>query len=288
VTVELVNAKSKGTLFRLTSCSTNFFSVYIKLNCLYYLWWVNATLIHNLEKKAARESTFDSKHKFGMEEELITMDVANTELNPEELGEVDELYVKANSYQLLLYLTQLERRIVGSSRVMPSDLKRMLTHIHKQVGTKFDLDCQFKAIGGFLILRAINPSLLAPFSYGITSEKPSQSAQKELTNVSRILQNLANETAPSEKNAFLAPFDDFVQQEIPKIRDFYKEVTGPEAQNITSNSVLSVPNEVEQDCLATVWNFIYNNKQKIQEGDEDGEYKELFEKIDKPIKKKEK
>lgn len=129
VTLELVAAKSKGTLFRLNSCATAFFSTYIQLNCLYYLWWVNATLIHTLNNKAIDEeegrikSTKNFEHT--MEEEMINLDVATTELDPQNLGEVDELYLRANSYQLLLYLTQLERRIVSSTKIMPPHLKRL-------------------------------------------------------------------------------------------------------------------------------------------------------------------
>ena len=162
----------------------------------------------------------------------------------------------------------------------------MLRHIYKQVGTKFDIDAQFKSVGGFLILRQLNPALINPVHYAMTTEPPSKSVKKELTNISRILQNLANETAPSDKNPFLAPFDEFVEQEIPKIRDFYRDIVGPEVGNVQSKSVLQVPQDVEQDQLAVVWNFLYNNKEAIQKSDEDEEFKELFQKIDKPINKK--
>lgn len=162
----------------------------------------------------------------------------------------------------------------------------MLGHVYKQVGTKFDLEAQYKAIGGFLVLRAINPSLLNPFTFGIASEEPKPSAKKELTNVSRILQNLANETSPSAKNKFLAPFDDFVEQEIPKMRELYDEIVTRDVQAIENPSVLEVPQDVEQDSLAAIWNYIYLNKKEIENGDEDGEFKELFAKIDKEIKKK--
>jgi hypothetical protein len=113
-------------LFRLNSCATTFFSSFIQLNCLYYLWWVNATLIHTLNQKAGNEENMKNSKAFdkNMDEEMINMDVATTELDPQNLGEVDELYVRANSYQLLLYLTQLERRIVSSVRIMPPSLKR--------------------------------------------------------------------------------------------------------------------------------------------------------------------
>ena len=265
----------------------------IKLNCLFFLWWVNSTLLHELNQKAGKreieiESTNKSKFttEKDFEEEGIHMDNATTELNPKELGEVDELYVKANTYQLLLYLTQLERRIVSSAAVMPSDLKRMMRHVYKQVGTKFDVDSQFKSIGGFLILRALNPALCNPVPYAMTTEPPKESVKKELTNISRILQNLANETAPSDKKPFLAPFDGFVEQEIPKLRDFYRVVVGPEPSIVASQSVLEVPHEVEMDHLAIVWNFLYQNKEALIKADEDGEYKELFGKIAKLLDKK--
>jgi hypothetical protein len=113
-------------------------------------------------------------------------------------------------------------------------------------------------------------------------------AHKELTNISRILQNLANETAPSQKNQYLAPFDEFVQQEILKIRNFYNGLINPETKQIDSQSALVVPPEVEQDSLASVWNLIHKFKTELEKVDEDGQFKELFNKIDRPINKKEK
>jgi hypothetical protein len=288
VVFEMVNAKSKGTLFRQTSLSSNLFTVYCKLNCLNYIWWITQKTKKGdqIEKKSEKfSSSKDIIELEQMEEEQIEMEFATTELNPSNLGEVDELYVKANSYQLLLYLTQLERKIITSINKMPSDLKRMLKHIYRQVGTKFDQNSQYKAIGSFLILRGINPALVTPSYYGLVSEPPTQSAQKELINVSRIFQNLANETNPSDKNSFLKPFDEFVQQEIPKLREFYEAIINNQ-QQVASASVLKVPEDIEQDQLAIVWNHIYYNKDALIQADEDQEYKPLFDKIEKPIEKK--
>ena len=162
----------------------------------------------------------------------------------------------------------------------------MMRHVYKQVGTKFDSDAQLKAIGGFLILRSINPSLSIPKKFGVTTENINDSGLKELTNISRILQNLANETAPSVKNQYLAPFDDFVQQEILKVRNFYNNIITPEPKPVDSQSHLQVPHDVEQDSLAAVWNLIYDHKTELEKADEDGQFKELFKKIDRPITKK--
>ena len=168
---------------------------------------------------------------------------------------------------------------------MPTDLKRMLKHIYKSVGTKFDSDEQFKSIGAFLILRAINPSLVSPAVYALTNEPPKKSAQKDLMNISRILQNLANETSPSEKQPFLSAFDDFVETETTQMREFYKNIINFEGKVVESSSVLEVPNDVEMDYLAYLWNFLHQHKTQIQKGDVDGEFKNLFERIDAPIKK---
>jgi hypothetical protein len=131
VSIEMVAAKSKGTLFRLNSCSTTFFTTFIKLNCLHYLWWVNAILIHEITLKTGRLDKKASRISNDDDEEMIVME-STTDVNLEQGGDIDELFIKANSYQLLLYLTQLERRIVTSDVVMPSDMRRMLRHIYKQ------------------------------------------------------------------------------------------------------------------------------------------------------------
>ena len=132
----------------------------------------------------------------------------------------------------------------------------MMRHVYKQVGTKFDSDAQFKAIGGYLILRGINLSLILPNQFGIC-EKISENAQKELTNISKIVQNLANETAPSQKNQYLAPFDDFVEQEILEIRNFYNSIIIQEPKPIESQSSLQVPHDVEPLNVAKI--IIYSD-----------------------------
>ena len=126
VTLEVVASKSKGTLFRLNSCATNFYSQFIKLNCLHYLWWISATLVHEIKQKTGKDEgeTNSKKESKNFEEEEIQMEYATSTNVQIHDTEIDELYVKANSYQLLLYLTQLERRIVNSDQVMPSDLRR--------------------------------------------------------------------------------------------------------------------------------------------------------------------
>lgn len=67
----------------------------------------------------------------------------------------------------------------------------MAKFIHQEVSQRFPASA-YKSIGAFLFLRFFCPALVAPHSYGLTQDTPSEVLQRELVLLSKIMQNFAN------------------------------------------------------------------------------------------------
>lgn len=90
------------------------------------------------------------------------------------------------------------------------------------VGKKFPNDyANYKAVGGFLFLRYICPSILAPHVYGLIEEPPNATSQRYFVLLAKTLQNLANETLPGAKEDYMVKINSFITQHIP---DFHRWV----------------------------------------------------------------
>jgi ankyrin repeat protein len=66
-------------------------------------------------------------------------------------------------------------------------------------------------VGGYFMLRLVNPVLVAPEAYHLTTVAPSQHVRRNLTLISKLLQNISNGAVSSSKEAFMADFADFVK-----------------------------------------------------------------------------
>ena len=79
-------------------------------------------------------------------------------------------------------------------------------------------------VGGYLILRLINPVLVAPEAYGIAIKAPSQHARRNLTLLSKLLQNVSNGTISASKEPYMMVFTDFVKGESERLGQYLREV----------------------------------------------------------------
>ncbi len=68
-------------------------------------------------------------------------------------------------------------------------------------------------VGGYFMLRLVNPVLVAPEAYHLTSTAPSPHVRRNLTLISKLLQNISNGAVSTSKEAFMADFADFVKSQ---------------------------------------------------------------------------
>eukprot|EP01027_Heterolobosea_sp_BB2_P010811 GEZU01015816.1.p1 GENE.GEZU01015816.1~~GEZU01015816.1.p1 ORF type:complete len:264 (+),score=85.10 GEZU01015816.1:265-1056(+) len=86
------------------------------------------------------------------------------------------------------------------------------------------------AVGGLIFLRFFCPALITPNLFGLVDTVPSKEAQRALTMVTKVLQNVANGAIFSKKEAFMIVMNDFVQQSIPKVSSFLHAISDLDAE----------------------------------------------------------
>lgn len=114
-------------------------------------------------------------------------------------------------------------------------LRKTIIHIKEEVGKKFP-GKEHLAMSSFLFLRFFVPAIAVPAEFGILkglqsqccaiycAEPPNRALSRELMLVCKLLQSLANRLVVKSKETFMAPLEGFVEENIPVIDQFYKEV----------------------------------------------------------------
>jgi hypothetical protein len=107
---------------------------------------------------------------------------------------------------------------------LASPLRQLYTHVKNEVAKRFP-DGVYKSVAGFLFLRFICPSILAPHVYGLLNEPPNQECQRYLILLSKTLQNLALGTLPGKKEDYMQKFNEFITTNQENLREFIDSVT---------------------------------------------------------------
>lgn len=112
----------------------------------------------------------------------------------------------------------------------------MSKHIQKTVGARFP-GYDNIALGAFMFLRFFNTAVAVPESYGLLKSitflkflaiivlgPPGAQLRRELTLVSKVLQNLSGQVQFGAKENFMKPFNGFIEDNIPVINKFYDDI----------------------------------------------------------------
>ena len=80
-------------------------------------------------------------------------------------------------------------------------------------------------IGGFFLLRFVNPAVVTPQAFMMVESKLSPSTRRNLTLLAKVLQNLANNVRfGGLKEAFMQPLNGFLDRAAPKMNSFLEEL----------------------------------------------------------------
>lgn len=155
----------------------------------------------------------------------------------------------------------LLQTIVGSVDLVPYGVRwlcRKIRQLMKQYYPDATTENITSLIGGFFLLRFVNPAIVTPTAYMLIKDKPSPVASRNLTLVAKVLQNLANK--PNfKKEPYMMALADFSTEYQPILQNFllklcevedfyedlemdvYKALTAKEiVLNITLNEIYNV------------------------------------------------
>jgi len=278
-------ADEKSTLFRANTVETKIFKYYAILVGTPYLWGILARFIWELQRDASvidgegdeeegassRSMSAISSRK-GKSHTLMNMGM---EIDPTKLDEASD--PKVNTLQLWLTAQKIFSAITRSVEDMPKEMAEFLVFLHSEVLNKFSGE-EYKAMGGFLFLRFICPSMLAPHLYGLMEEPPTPTAQRQYILLGKVLQNLSNNTLPGAKEEYMNKLNEFITNNQDDLQAFFDKIL--DAKHL-SGANRPIPEQVKKNALAEIYNILISSQSGIESeltnyfGEDDPIYAEL-------------
>eukprot|EP01133_Synstelium_polycarpum_P007214 gene7214-8378_t len=244
---ELVNVLCSVTLVKETSGNNanisdllvTFFEIHCKLRSNFLLTWAidkeiectsnSATLFRGLSTATRFLSAFykrlgDSYLKYLLQPFVLDLCSRNFsfEIDPDKAGK--DMDVKLNLERLITITQQLLDKILDSASVCPAVIRTILHHTQDKVAKKFP-EMKTTVIGGFIFLRYICPSIVAPEVFGLIKDNPTTESRRGLVLVSKLLQNLANEMPfGGLKEEYMSYLNRFISNNSQRIHVFFNEL----------------------------------------------------------------
>jgi GTPase-activator protein for Ras-like GTPase len=151
-------------------------------------------------------------------------DMANPENDPTVAPRI-----AANKEEMIELVRLVVEAVTRSVGQMPDEIK-FVASIFADLADRFAPQQFFSLIGGFLILRYINPALLSPDSFGLATLKDgtviefSPMARRNLVLMAKILQNISNGQEFGKKEPYMMVFNELVRANVWKIEKYFREV----------------------------------------------------------------
>ncbi|XP_028515761.1 GTPase-activating protein [Exaiptasia diaphana] len=81
-------------------------------------------------------------------------------------------------------------------------------------------------VGGFFLLRFLNPAIVTPSAHMLTSKQPSQTMRRNLTLIAKILQSMANKNIVTShfKEEYMQPLQPFALEHVDLMQSFLRDL----------------------------------------------------------------
>eukprot|EP01116_Phalansterium_solitarium_P011261 TRINITY_DN26892_c0_g1_i1.p1 TRINITY_DN26892_c0_g1~~TRINITY_DN26892_c0_g1_i1.p1 ORF type:complete len:756 (-),score=243.85 TRINITY_DN26892_c0_g1_i1:278-2545(-) len=160
--------------------------------------------------------------------QLSTLD---RNISPEEAAEVAEVkpVVAARVKKLDELCSAFIDVVIESIQLVPYGIRWICKQIRELAKEKFPNATREQVcslIGGFFLLRFINPAVVTPQAFMVVDTKLTANSRRNLTMLAKVLQNLANNIQfGGMKEFFMAPLNEFLSSCRPRLNDFLEELT---------------------------------------------------------------
>eukprot|EP01087_Luapelamoeba_hula_P003796 TRINITY_DN1364_c1_g1_i5.p1 TRINITY_DN1364_c1_g1~~TRINITY_DN1364_c1_g1_i5.p1 ORF type:complete len:237 (-),score=57.28 TRINITY_DN1364_c1_g1_i5:100-810(-) len=181
------------------------------------------------------------------------------EVDPSKMPEAAD--AKINTLQLWLTAQKVFSAITRSYDSLPADMREVLAYVHDEVAGVAPGE-EFKALGAFLFLRFFCPALLAPQYFGLLEEAPLPTAQRQLILLAKVLQNLANDTLPGTKEAYMERLNEFITNNQEDLRNYFNRTL--EAENLPMTD-RQIPAAAKENALCCLYNKIAEDRRKVDQ-----------------------
>ncbi|KAG9015978.1 Ras GTPase activating protein ira2 [Tulasnella sp. 427] len=204
---ELANTNDEASLFRGNSMCTRLLSAFARLHGYNYLRSLLSPLIQQM-------SAMPAGHSY--------------ELDPSRLKEGEN--VEENERNLKFICQAFLDVICDSPSIFPSIFREVCHYISARVSAIWP-ESKYAAVGGFIFLRFICPTIVSPASVDIEMPQDNASIQRGLVLITKVIQNLANNILFG-KEAFMMCMNTFLTGNIMPVTRFLSEKYTPAAGDV--------------------------------------------------------
>eukprot|EP00040_Diaphanoeca_grandis_P035801 m.225988 g.225988 ORF g.225988 m.225988 type:complete len:925 (-) comp33476_c0_seq1:73-2847(-) len=109
----------------------------------------------------------------------------------------------------------------------PRDLKVALQSIREAAASRWPeaADVKYTSVSAFVFLRLVCPAILNPKLFNMMPDVPSETIQRNLTLVAKVVQNMANMTEFGAKEEFMTPCNTHIQQNRPLTQKLLQQLS---------------------------------------------------------------
>jgi len=243
------------------------FTAYFKLAGSDYLWDRLALILNEINDmgeqnlKETRTSQAIESGKLSIQNRSSSKHSifhSSIEVDPNKMSDGDD--AELNILHLQFCAQKILKAITDTDGEIPTCLMIILSHVKNEVIKKYP-NAEYTTIGGFFFLRFVCPSLIAPHLYGLTKEPPNENSQRMLILLSKLLQNLVNDTVPKEE--FMKVMTEFIMKNKERLQKFYDSITIlPDTKMIIDS--WTIPPIVKLNCLDVLVKQVILNQSKLK------------------------
>ncbi|KAJ5070445.1 ras gtpase-activating protein [Anaeramoeba ignava] len=169
-----------------------------------------------------------------------------------------------NKNAIITISSEFISKIIGSLNQIPVPFFEIASWIDKTIKRIYPL-ATFRAINSFIFLRFFVPAIATPEAFGIIEkEKVDITTRKNLVLISKIIQNIANQTEITVGN--LVCLNSFIAQTSVYVTRLYHELIQiPNRKNIWIQEFKPLSNSQIQESLAYIRSYISRNFEDIRD-----------------------
>eukprot|EP01088_Endostelium_zonatum_P012083 TRINITY_DN2624_c0_g2_i1.p1 TRINITY_DN2624_c0_g2~~TRINITY_DN2624_c0_g2_i1.p1 ORF type:complete len:983 (-),score=210.82 TRINITY_DN2624_c0_g2_i1:156-3104(-) len=292
-----VNA-GDNTIFRQNSASMKVFSFYSKLIGLDYLWDTLAAPVNELNWRAKGDDQEEEQgsSSSGGNNTTALFDFS-MEVDPNKMQDASDKTI--NTLELWLIAEKMLKAIMKSSDRVPDPITNVMAHTYETMAATerngenpFTEKTIFITMGNFFWLRYVCPAIMSPQSVGILNEVAHPTAQRQLILLSKVLQNLANDTLPGVKEAYMEKLNEFISNNRGSLQKFYDKLIQQGKASNPKGKGVEVKEEAKNASLYYVHEWLYANLPDLESHipeDEEGaavlkKLKQILADLGKPTK----
>lgn len=153
----------------------------------------------------------------------ISSNEQELELNPHMTD--DKQNIQANLDQIITFSQRFLDRVLSSPNQCPLEFRELMVHTRQVVDTIFP-NMTHAVVGGFVFLRYICPSIIAPFKFGVSKNK--DPPRREAVLVTKILQTMSNGVEfDGTKEDYMQKLNPFIKKNRLFVDIFFDTLTDP-------------------------------------------------------------